>query len=353
MGTLADVFMDSFESYQNGSEMDEQWVLDDDSAQYLFSTSEIDSLRTVSARGSTSALARGMTTPTISPADYVIMGARCKIANLPAGNRALFVLYRDAAVRVYLQGTDGTATVRWGGSSGTIMLEVPDFFVVDQPSFYELEVYRHAEDGFIGLYRNATLLGSFSGDTTGMGTAPNKALIQNPSQSATSGNRMWLRDFYFATLLSWSSIGGNNLGPGLCHDLPPDTDSAVDFTPSAGSDNFAMVDDLPNDGDTTYNESGTAGHEDLFLPDVSGLPAGPIVAVGVYANARASEAGPLEFGGVMESGTERIAPAGEVLITSYRGKLYVPMQPLDPDDDEPWTPARLAAVKFGYRNIAV
>ena len=46
--------------------------------------------------------------------------------------------------------------------------------------------------------------------------------------------------------------------------LQPTSDDAVQFTPSAGADNYAMVDDTAQDGDTTYVESGTNGHKDRY-----------------------------------------------------------------------------------------
>jgi hypothetical protein len=44
----------------------------------------------------------------------------------------------------------------------------------------------------------------------------------------------------------------------------PTSDSAVDFTPSTGTDNYAMVDEVAQDGDTTYVESETVGNKDLY-----------------------------------------------------------------------------------------
>jgi hypothetical protein len=46
--------------------------------------------------------------------------------------------------------------------------------------------------------------------------------------------------------------------------ISPNSDTSVQFTPSAGSDNYAMVDETEQDGDSTYNESSTDGHIDLL-----------------------------------------------------------------------------------------
>lgn len=72
--------------------------------------------------------------------------------------------------------------------------------------------------------------------------------------------------------------------------LKPASDDSVQLTPSAGSDNYAMVDENAQDGDTTYVESDTVGHKDLY--NFEDLPAGytPYVA-SVVMVARESDAG--------------------------------------------------------------
>lgn len=73
--------------------------------------------------------------------------------------------------------------------------------------------------------------------------------------------------------------------------LPADEDGAdADFTPSAGADHYAMVDEIGPDGDTTYNESdGTVGHRDGYLTaGISGLT---ILSVGALARLRKTDTG--------------------------------------------------------------
>jgi hypothetical protein len=66
------------------------------------------------------------------------------------------------------------------------------------------------------------------------------------------------------------------------------------FTPSAGSDQFAMVDEQPQDGDTTYISSATIGNRGQGgMPPSSGdyLPHTPTTIWGVKANAVVKNAG--------------------------------------------------------------
>lgn len=71
-------------------------------------------------------------------------------------------------------------------------------------------------------------------------------------------------DHYFAFDGSGSA---NNSWPGTCRVYTgvPDVDNAVQFTRSAGANNWANVDELQlHDSDTTYNYSSTVGQKDLF-----------------------------------------------------------------------------------------
>jgi hypothetical protein len=60
--------------------------------------------------------------------------------------------------------------------------------------------------------------------------------------------------------------------------LRPESDVTSDWTPSTGSDNYAMVDDgIEHDGDTTYNEADTVGESDLFELEDTGLDPAEVV----------------------------------------------------------------------------
>ncbi len=76
----------------------------------------------------------------------------------------------------------------------------------------------------------------------------------------------------------------------------PDSDISTQFTPSAGGDNFAMVDDTDPDQDATYVESTGAGQRDIYgaaAPTITGT----IVAVTIKAlTRRASGSGDIKLG---------------------------------------------------------
>lgn len=77
--------------------------------------------------------------------------------------------------------------------------------------------------------------------------------------------------------------------------LPTGAGNLTQLTPSAGS-NWQNVDEVANDGDTTYNSSAAAVQSDLYSHAGGQVPAGSTVyAVGVEAVARKDDAGTNEI----------------------------------------------------------
>src|SRR5690606_26273973 len=73
--------------------------------------------------------------------------------------------------------------------------------------------------------------------------------------------------------------------------LPDGDGDHTDLTPSSGPDNYAMVDENPPDGDTTYVYGDTDGEYDLYA--LSDLPAGTweVLAVQTVIDARTDDGG--------------------------------------------------------------
>ena len=95
-----------------------------------------------------------------------------------------------------------------------------------------------------------------------------------PIAVSYAGNNSYARwdDFY---VLKVDGVGLTDfLGTPRVHQLIPNGDGASEqWTPSAGSDSYAMVDETPHDSDTTYVEGVTSGHRSSFtLPNLD--PAG-------------------------------------------------------------------------------
>ena len=343
-----DFYFDGFDTPTAGVDISEEWTLSSGTTNYTFSDlAAFDSRRALRLDGTSIRFARSMATAH----DYVLVGWRGwrYQSNRAAGNQWLR-LSAGTTERVSLRcatANTGHMAVHLGGSA-TATLTCNDFQVLNANNYYELEIYRHAVDGFIGLYRDGNLMASFSGDTSAMASA-----VDNVSFGALwsgSGIYEYFRDIYFCGLSNWSAIGGNNLGPGETAILVPDADEAVEFTPSAGAVNYALVDDSPHDSDATYNVSGTVSEEDLFSH--AGIStATRIFAVAVEYTARKTEAGTLAMLPVLKSGVTRSEGDAFVPSDTYRtrtGDVHL----TDPADSGAWSEAKVNALQFGYANAA-
>ena len=284
--------------------------------------------------------------------DYVLVGWRhYRSSTSVTSGRQWIILGAGATERVSIRQdvAVGDVTVHLGGS-GTPTLSVSGAYTVGSQAYFELEVYRHAVSGYIGLYRDGNLIGSFSGDTSAMASAVDRVTIMPLRSLNINSIPDWYRDVYFCGLSGWSTVGGNNLGPGETAILVPSADVSGQFTPLAGVANSAMVDDSPHDGDSTYNVSNTPGHVDLFSH--AGIStASNIFAVMVEYVARADEIGVMTMHPVLDSGVVREEGGANVPGFDYllrTSDVYLK----DPADLGAWTESKVNALEFGYANEA-
>ena len=71
------------------------------------------------------------------------------------------------------------------------------------------------------------------------------------------------------------SVGPNStfLGALRLYAMPPTANASVQWTPLSGT-NWSEVSEVPPDGDTSYNSSGTVGQIDQYVYPLAGVPAG-------------------------------------------------------------------------------
>lgn len=76
-------------------------------------------------------------------------------------------------------------------------------------------------------------------------------------------------------LIDWTNPGPNDnfLGPIGVYTGLPTADAAVAWTPNVGVENFANVDEVPPDGDTTYNFDDVVGDTDQYIYPLTSVPA--------------------------------------------------------------------------------
>lgn len=338
MADYPDFYMDGFQAASSVDDLAAEWSLVGFTA--ITTDAEISGrqvLRFTDGGGGTTEAMRAFSTGY----DYVVMGVRLNPAGGLFTGQSMIRMRSGSTnrLRVVTDGTGGDVDVVVGAA--TTLFSVSGYFSTD-PAHYEVEVYRHATDGFVGLYRDGTLIDSFAGDTTGIGGTIDRVGMAGHQQNHT--------DFYCAGVSNWGATeGGHNIGVMTVLELAPTADVGTpDFTPLSGTDNFAMADELPNDGDTSHNESGTAGHEDLFTH--GGLTGtGTIFAVGVTRTAKKSVAGISSLLPVIVSNANREEGVGAVPGANYRTRC-TDFWLTNPDGDVFWDAVAIDALQFGYKN---
>lgn len=128
----------------------------------------------------------------------------------------------------------------------------------------------------------------------------------------------------------------------------PTSDFQKQWIPSAGTDNFEMVNDIPPTADTDYNSSDVVGNIDLQNFPV--LPTTPdnIFCVSQFFGARKEESGTRTFASVTHRAGDNVG-VNQNVSTSY--DWFYDHHLVDPETAAAWTVGNRAATKFGYKDI--
>ena len=237
-------------------------------------------------------------------------------------------------------------TVTIGGS--TVATSDP-VYLTDEWQYLEIECYVDASSGWVRVYHNRDVIIEWDGDTS---TVASVTSMQWTCLSTGAGGAAYWTDLAVAEVLG-VDVGdpGNTLGPITAPEVPPDSDVSTGWARSSGADSHALVATSPHDGDANYVESDTADEEDVLGVDASGLSGLPILAVGVVTTARQPNEGSLQLRHGITSGAETQYSDPFNVQESYRTRMEGRWLS-DPDDDEPWTPAKVEALNLRYQSRA-
>jgi hypothetical protein len=244
----------------------------------------------------------------------------------------------DLLFRLY-RGTTGGALL--GTSTAT--------FLSDVWGYLEMKA-TIADSGGICVVRldGATII-NFTGDTRNAGTA--EVATVRFSSHFQSNDRYDLRldDVYICD--GSGSRNNDFLGDVRVSTLRPDADTTVaDFTPDSGSTRFNRVNENIADGDTSYVESSTVGHKDLY--EIANLSLTPtaIHAVQLATVARKTDSGSRTLRAIARSGTTTQNGATRTLGTSY--VLYDDILETDPATAGDWSQSAVNGLRIGVEVTA-
>lgn len=235
-----------------------------------------------------------------------------------------------------------------GGNGGTELISHAPISPMTLWSWIEIViVLGTGTSGSVSTYQNGTLLQTVpSLNTAPSGTAQVTKLTVGSFDPAGGFSTSFIDNFYMLDATGgapWNS----RLGEARAYLRKPNADSAVQWTPNSGANNWSRVSDSSVDDDTTYNSSATAGQADLF--DVADLPgglAGTVLSIAHSTRARKDDAGTRTMHQSIKSGATQTNEAafsvgnGYVTVSTFKD--------INPATSAAYTVTEINALKIGY-----
>lgn len=187
----------------------------------------------------------------------------------------------------------------------------------------------------------------YTGDTKpGTQTTINSVRYTQPQNSSAV--------YYFDDLAmndTTGSVDNSWCGDGRVIILPTNDDGDVTMLiPSSGIDNWAMVDEIPNDGDTTYVMGSGINDYDLYTLSDSSLADVNILRVWPASTSRKTIATPGKLAFMLKTNGVEYTQSGLDLLTSYArvtGSGYID----NPQTGVDWTISELDALQVGIKIV--
>lgn len=256
---------------------------------------------------------------------------------------AFMVLVDGSTTQIQLEFSTSGSTLLVRNGNGTILGTVATSGDLNVWHYYELQVVFSATVGSVILKRDgATLLTLTNVNTISSANASADTL----SFTTGFGCTVLVDDIYMCD----TSETINNTFLGDCRVtlwVPTQDGAHKDFTPSAGTSHYAMVDDMPSDGDATYVSSGTVGAIDTYRAPMATF-AGTVKGLRVGITARKDDAGDRSVGIVIGDGVDPVTQiGGNIALTTVYTRQTTPIMEINPLTGSPWTLADIQADEFG------
>ncbi len=243
------------------------------------------------------------------------------------------------------QAGTGGAELSVTPSTGTAYGTTAGLGLVANTWYYlELKVKCHATAGEYDLHVDGTSV--LSG--TGLNTKIGSHLYHDRFRLQGFYNNPIFDDLYF--LDSTGATCNNFLGQMRIETLSPDgAGDSTEFTPDSGS-NYARVNGVIADDDTSYVETNQSNYKDLYTyASLAGISNG-IVGVVVNTMCKQSDAASFDLKTLCSTGATESADAGQpVQSFTYLNKRRI--LELDPDTESGWTVEGVNGAQFGFQLV--
>lgn len=258
-----------------------------------------------------------------------------------------FCWFSEGSDHVSLGANSGGALLVHRAPSSLLDTSDDGVFVLDQWTHLEGRIVIHDSSGSVEIRANG---GAAVINLTGADTQNGQTGVINSMSFGGAGSG---RTVQIADLAVWSEDGEAPTG-WLGHTridtlLPSAAGGSTQWTPSSG-DNYACVDETNTDDDSTYVESATNDHKDLYsLGNLSHSPTA-IHAVAVTARAKKTDSGSGAVKLVMKSGSTEAIGSSEAL-TENEYKRFFYARGIDPDTSGAWSVSAVNALEAGIKAV--
>lgn len=258
----------------------------------------------------------------------------CGLLDTGANQRGIFIIGSD--------GKPGWRSGTWGMGSATY--EADTAIPQGQWSFVEMEFLFNSSSGYCNFWVNGAAAGTNTSLNTGTYYLGSLVWLTSNGNNPYGCQAGWgISD------LLYSPSGTAPFGDVAVFAESVDADTGdQDWTPSAGSDHYAMLDEVGPDGDTTtVSTAGTnAGYRDGFTTP-GNLTVGTIISAGLMVRMKKSSTGQgLVKLGISHAGQSASeGQSGNRAVASDYFKLHH-MEDLDPYTSAAWTAANMNAAEI-------
>jgi hypothetical protein len=236
----------------------------------------------------------------------------------------------------------GVPTLRRGvEGSGTLLATGSVNPTLNAVDYWEIALFVDDTNGYFKVWINGLLSIDFSGNTgnVDLGT------INFRNAAASQFAFGYVSDITLCSHDGTPTADQARLGPVTHTTIAPTSDVSVDGVPSSGSDNYAMVDEFPNDGDTTYVELAAPGDKDIYghsttLP-VDTKPIGVLVR----SVQKLPLAGTTQVRHILDDGVTQDEGTDQNVGEGYNATYYVWQE--NPFTNDVWEKAEVEALNFG------
>lgn len=264
----------------------------------------------------------------------------------------------SAGTGIYLASTDAAPA-----ESGlyTVLGTSVNSIASSSDDYLEFKITHHASNGIIEVKRNGNAFWTLSSQNTAVsGSANSSSVLVGGYAALIGGSALNVENHYLRGIVSdfylldtTGSFANTFIGDIEVEPLSPTADGTYEeWTLSAGSDAFDLVDDAANaiDGDTTHISSGTLDQRATFVTSNSSAPTGgSVVAVVITCYCKKTDGGSNLVAGMARlSGTDSVGTNFDVPGTYAFRQSYMYEKP----GGGAWTVADVNDAELGVKKTS-